>query len=557
MLPVLVAVAAALQSPDPPAAVRLTYLANEGVMLSSPRGRVLIDALFGDGLPDYAVVPHPERDSLERAAGQYGGPSLLLTTHAHRDHYDSAAVARYLASNPEAVAIGPPGPAAHGELRPADLGWVQVRPIAIPHGPTIRPVGHTWYLVTLDGTTALHLGDTNGDPAAWPSLGLPAGGVDIALVPYWYALDDARFRRLLDVIRPGTVVLLHVSLGAAKGDGGWPTRLRELQARYPRVRAPSHAGETVELAPSPGPRNAHGAVYDLRDRSLVLFGGAGTDRVYGDTWRWRDGSWRRLSGTGPAARTFPAMTYDADRGEVVLYGGNRVLFGDSTHPPEMLGDTWTLRGGRWVRAAAKGPSPRAEAAVAYDARRRRTVLFGGYDLAPDGRPHRLGDTWEWDGVRWAHVAGDGPAPRSGAAMAWHPDLGAVLFGGSGGPLNDTWRWDGRRWSRVDLPPTPGRFNTSMALDPASGRLIRYGGWDGQGRVGDTWELQEGRWVQVARHGPPARNHSVLVSAPERGSVLLYGGHDGEAVFGDMWEYKDGSWTALTTAPAPPRVLNGH
>ena len=80
--------------------------------------------------------------------------------------------------------------------------------------------------------------------------------MDIALVPYWYALDDTRFQRLLDVIHARTVVLLHVSLGAARGEGGWPARLRELQSRYPQVRAPARAGEVVELSPSRiSPRN--------------------------------------------------------------------------------------------------------------------------------------------------------------------------------------------------------------------------------------------------------------------------------------------------------------
>ena len=248
VLAVAMAAPVIAQTPDEPAA-RLSYLANEGVMLSSPRGRVLIDALFGDGLSDYAVVPHPMRDSLERAAGDYGGPALVLSTHAHRDHYDSAAVARYLASNPDAVIVGPPGLPPHDAIRAADLGWVKVRPIPIPHGPTQRPVGHTWYLVELGGTTALHLGDTSGDPKSWPELGLPVGGVDIALVPYWYALEDARFQRLLDAVHARTVVLLHVSLGAARDDGGWPARLRELQARYPQVRAPGQPGEVVELSP--------------------------------------------------------------------------------------------------------------------------------------------------------------------------------------------------------------------------------------------------------------------------------------------------------------------
>jgi hypothetical protein len=78
------------------------------------------------------------------------------------------------------------------------------------------------------------------------------------------------------------------------------------------------------------------------------------------------------------------MAYDALRGEVVLFGGNRVLFGDSASPPAMLGDTWLLRDDGWIRVSGSGPMPRAEAAAAHDVRRRRTVLFGGRVTSPLG-----------------------------------------------------------------------------------------------------------------------------------------------------------------------------
>lgn len=310
---------------------------------------------------------------------------------------------------------------------------------------------------------------------------------------------------------------------------------------------------------APGPRNGHGAVYDSREGTLLLFGGASADEVRGDTWRWRDGRWRRLAVSGPAPRTFPAMAFDSVRAEVVLFGGNRVLFGDSTRPPILLGDTWVLRQGEWVHLDVAGPSARAEAAVAYDPRRRRTVLFGGYRLASEGVV-RLGDTWEWDGGRWSLMSRTGPSARSGAAMAYDAGLGAVvLFGGSGGPLGDTWAWDGRAWRQLPVGPAPGRFNTAMATDPVSGRVVRYGGWDGKGRVADTWELHERGWVRSDGAGPApgARNHAVLVGAPGRGSLLLYGGHDGDRVFGDLWERRGGRWVGLELPEPVRRVPNGH
>lgn len=310
--------------------------------------------------------------------------------------------------------------------------------------------------------------------------------------------------------------------------------------------------------PDPGVRNAHAAVYDSRDHALLLFGGATATDVRADLWGWRAGSWQPSPATGPAPRTFPAMAYDSARDEVVLFGGSRVLFGDGTAAPAMLDDTWVLRGDEWIRVAGVGPGPRAEAAVAYDSRRGRTVMFGGWLTSPGGGVTRLGDTWEWDGRRWTRSSTSGPSPRSGAAMAWHPELEAVvLFGGSGGPLGDTWSWDGRGWTRLPIPPAPGRFNTVMAWDPSSQRLVRFGGWDGTGRTSDTWELREDGWALVQDTGPGARNHAVLVTAPDRGSLLLCGGHDGETVFGDLWERRDGRWTLLQSVPPKRRVSNGH
>jgi L-ascorbate metabolism protein UlaG (beta-lactamase superfamily) len=252
-----------LASEPDASAPSLTYLANEGVVLEGEGGRIFLDAFFGEGLPDYPVIPAALRDSMERGLEGFAGPAAALTTHAHRDHFDPAAVARYLGSNAEALAVGPLGIAARLDsvspglrtrtrelaptgTRPAtlEIGWARVQALAIPHGHTVRPVEHVAYLIALDGTRALHIGDTNSDPKTWSGLGLPRGGVDLALVPFWYALDEERFASLLQVTRARTVVLLHLP---RTPDRSWDAAALELRRRYPQVEIPTRFGTRVSL----------------------------------------------------------------------------------------------------------------------------------------------------------------------------------------------------------------------------------------------------------------------------------------------------------------------
>jgi hypothetical protein len=111
----------------------------------------------------------------------------------------------------------------------------------------------------------------------------------------------------------------------------------------------------------------------------------------------------------------------------------------------------------WTQKQDMGPRPRVGHAMTYDATRRRVVLFGGDALAN----LLFGDTWEWDGDSWTQVQDLGPAARAFHAMAFDSARRrTVLFGGRGtnGILGDTWEWDPtsarirapvRRWSSRD------------------------------------------------------------------------------------------------------------
>jgi len=328
-----------------------------------------------------------------------------------------------------------------------------------------------------------------------------------------------------------------------------------LACRGPGVATPRGGGAPQKL----GVRNAHAMAYDAKRGVVVLFGGADARSVKGDTWIWDGATWTQASEHGPTPRTFPALAFDGGRAQVVLFGGRRVLFGTDADRRTVLADTWVWDGSAWRQVPVTGPPARAEAVSAYDPRRDRVVLFGGY-TDEDGARQRLGDTWEWDGASWTRVASDGPAATNGAALAFDAARGKiVLFGGgrpAGGPSPDTWEWDGRDWERVTSAVAPGRYNSAAVSDPAGG-VIRFGGWDGTRRVAETWAYRDGGWSLLSTAGPSARNHAALAADPRRGRIVLFGGHDGDRVFGDTWEWDGSRWSPRSDQAAEARVDNGH
>ena len=88
--------------------------------------------------------------------------------------------------------------------------------------------------------------------------------------------------------------------------------------------------EWIEHVTEDGPpvRYDHAMAYDSARDVVVLFGGYDIDNdiYYDDTWEWDgvDRTWTLVTPvtTIPPPRFQHAMAYDADRGVVVMFGGN-------------------------------------------------------------------------------------------------------------------------------------------------------------------------------------------------------------------------------------------
>ena len=214
------------------AGIQVTYLANEGFLLESGDTSVLVDALSGDGLPGYPVVPPAIRADLEAARGRFAGVDLVLASHHHGDHFDPAAVARHLRANPGAVFLSTPqavarlrrelGPAAEGrdllatypaegELAELSPAGIDIAVLNLHHGRYRRPlVENLGLLLRIGGLDVLHVGDTEAVEADLSPYRAPLTEVDVWLLPGWL-LDAPAWREARDRSAAGaSLVAMHL-----------------------------------------------------------------------------------------------------------------------------------------------------------------------------------------------------------------------------------------------------------------------------------------------------------------------------------------------------------
>ncbi len=157
--------------------------------------------------------------------------------------------------------------------------------------------------------------------------------------------------------------------------------------------------------PEPGPsaRYAFGAMtYEPASERSILFGGLAGSAVVNDTWAWNGDRWAIVIPSGndrsPAARIEPALASDIYRKRAMLFGGSLT----STDPLSPVQDTWEWDGVQWTRLPLEPPPARTAAGMVHDANRAELLLFGGL-----GATGFLSDTWTLIALDPRDYNGDG------------------------------------------------------------------------------------------------------------------------------------------------------
>lgn len=299
------------------------------------------------------------------------------------------------------------------------------------------------------------------------------------------------------------------------------------------------------------PQRAPGArfaplVYDEVSRRTVIHSGYRGEGMPGvaDTWSFGDtpASWKfdGLQASVPG-RYYHVSAYDPARKRVVVFGGTQY---STTFPAPVLNDTWEYDGatGKWTQFGGAAPAtPRTGGALAFDGQ--RLVLFGGI-----GMPGfvRLGDTWEYDGAKWAQVMPPLSPPAQYAAAITYDPIGArtIMLDEN----SETWAYANRTWTKLATTSAPPpRSLASLVFHPQRKRIILFGGIGADNSFNsELWELgpddadpDQLAWKEVSVRGtlPPPRQGTGFAAHPPSRALVVFGGIGGGGPLRDTWRLK--------------------
>lgn len=228
-------------APHDPGTIKLTYVGNEGVLISDGSKAVLIDGLhrkYGDA---YLNPPPEVLTAMENARPPFDQVRVVLVSHVHGDHFSAESAALHLKNNPKAVLVSdaqkmsdiarlfPDHESIRGQTFEATPEWkerivferdgIKVTLLGMKHGSDrfwwIKNLGH---IIEIGGKKLFHFGDADTSLENFASFNLAAEKIDIAFIPYWFLLNDDGRKLASETIAAKHNIAVHISPQNADAD---------------------------------------------------------------------------------------------------------------------------------------------------------------------------------------------------------------------------------------------------------------------------------------------------------------------------------------------------
>ena len=277
--------------------------------------------------------------------------------------------------------------------------------------------------------------------------------------------------------------------------------------------APPQWSQLTPLGSRPAGRVGSSTAYDSANARLIMFGGGlgHTSPCVNDVWVLSNANgvgglptWTQLtpSGTAPAPRWAATAIYAPASNTMTIFGGNN-CFSTTFNEVWVLSNANGLGGTPfWTQLSPAGTAPSASDATSavYDPGSNRMILYG-FPANPDQvwvltNANGLGGTPTWI-LLSPSVAGP---PKTNQATAYDASSNSlIVFGGLAGNVftNDTWVLSNANglggapnWTQLNPSGGPPSARCCMATvyDPATKRMVVFGGGNNTSSLNDTWTL---------------------------------------------------------------------
>lgn len=223
------------------AEVKVTYVANAGVLVEGGDKKVLIDALFDEGINGYMRIPRDMRSLLRDAEPPFDDVDLVFVSHNHMDHFGPRTLTRHLRANTKATLVctpqtreslerhiaNYPGIAERivavypeeGETFEGTYNGIDVRVFNLHHGRNNNPpIENLGFSFDVGGMTVLHTGDTEAVSAVFELYEFKERHFDVAVLPVWLLTYTNWGRAVYEQIQPRHIVAVHMPLENAPGN---------------------------------------------------------------------------------------------------------------------------------------------------------------------------------------------------------------------------------------------------------------------------------------------------------------------------------------------------